>query len=100
MYYAPAGNAPPVPMFEVMGPGADQTSVRAPRFLDEHSAGVQRLLSQFRPRLAEPRAGRVSELLSLMPLTTSVPLSGDTVAPPDNVHGAVPETNAPPGTGV
>ncbi|HUE27518.1 MAG TPA: HD-GYP domain-containing protein [Solirubrobacteraceae bacterium] len=65
-------------MFEVMGPGADQTSVRAPRFLDEHSAGVQRLLSQFRPRLAEPmprRELRAEAIVALAFLLVAVPLA-------------------------
>ena len=61
-----------------MATGSDRSRVAALRPIDERSAGVQRLLAQFRPRLAEPMQSqelRAEAIVALAFLIVAVPLA-------------------------
>ncbi len=61
-----------------MATGSDRSRAAALRPIDERSAGVQRLLAQFRPRLAEPMQSqelRAEAIVALAFLIVAVPLA-------------------------
>jgi HD-GYP domain-containing protein (c-di-GMP phosphodiesterase class II) len=61
-----------------MGTGSNRAHVTVPREALERSAGVQRLLAQFRPRLAKPmatRERRAEGIVALVFLAVAVPMA-------------------------